>query len=268
MRRICGAAAVCMTVILASPAPAGPTVADFLVFVSVGAGVEQVIPNGGTVTVTGLEFKVGLTLDNDGGEEATARARFTLPTGLRFGRDAPDPTERCVLADLTAECDSGLTVGTDPSRRTNVWVWDAVAERAGSYMVRAEVVQTSVADPDLTSNSASATIVVRDAPSEGVEGAAITVSRARVTPAKPKAGARVSATVRVRAGGTAVRPTAIVCTGTAGSTKVKGIPKAALGSASCAYRPPLSAEGKTLRGAVAFSARGTRFTKRFTARLG
>jgi hypothetical protein len=44
--------------------------------------------------------------------------------------------------------------------------------------------------------------------------------------------------------------------------------KAAAGSASCRYCTSKSAKGKTLRGKVAFSARGTKFTKPFAAKLG
>ena len=95
-----------------------------------------------------------------------------------------------------------------------------------------------------------------------------TASAVKLSPAKPKAGSLVSATVRVTAGGTPIRPTGVSCTGTLAGAKVKGTAKAASGIASCRYRTPKSAKGKTLRGKVAFSARGTKFTKPFAAKLG
>lgn len=74
--------------------------------------------------------------------------------------------------------------------------------------------------------------------------------------------------MRVTDGGAPVRPTAIACTGTIGSAKIKGTGKAASGTASCVYRTPKAAKGKTLKGTVSFTARGRKFTKRFSARLG
>jgi hypothetical protein len=74
--------------------------------------------------------------------------------------------------------------------------------------------------------------------------------------------------VPVSAGGSPIRPAAVACAGSIGGTKLKGSPKAASGTASCTFRPPRAAKGKTLRGSVSFTARGTRFTKRFSAKLG
>lgn len=90
---------------------------------------------------------------------------------------------------------------------------------------------------------------------------------AKVAPAKPKAGAAVTATVRVTAGGAPVRPTKVTCAGSIGKAKVKGKPRAAAGSAKCVYKTPRAAKGKTLRGSVSFTARGKRFTKRFSVKL-
>ncbi len=263
-----------VAVVSAPAATSAPFVADFQVYVTAGVTSPQVIQTGGTATVTGLAFQVGLTVDNDGGEEASARARFTLPEGLRYGRDAPDATEGCTLTDRVAECLTGVTIGTDPSRRTAVWTWDAIADRAGSYVLNAAIVQSSVADPSPANNATSATVVVRDAPAPGGGGtegggtATVSAGAARVTPAKPRAGGLVAATVRVTAGGTAVRPGAVACSATAGGTKLTGTPRAARGSATCSFRTPRAAKGKALRGTVSFSARGTRFSKRFAVTLG
>jgi hypothetical protein len=97
---------------------------------------------------------------------------------------------------------------------------------------------------------------------------AATAGAVKLIPAKPKAGSLVSASVRVTAGGAPVRPTGIACAGTIGTAKLKGTGKATSGSATCSYRPPKSAKGKTLRGTVSFRARGTKFTRKFSARLG
>ena len=247
-----------------APAAAAPATADFQVFVTAGTTVEQVVPNGGATAVNSLGFKAGAIVDNNGGDEATARLRFTLPDGLRFGRDAPDPTESCIGTASTAECQTPLTIGTDPSRRSTGWAWDIVADRAGRYVLQAEITQTSGPDPDLSSNTASATVVV----TEQTSPATVTASTVKLTPAKPKAGLLVSATVRVTADGTPLRPIGIACAGTIGSAKLKGAGKAGSGTATCAYRTPRSAKGKRLRGTLTFSASGTRVLRRFSAKLG
>ena len=134
-------------------------------------------------------------------------------------------------------------------------------------MVRAEITQASTPDPNLANNSASVTVVVAPAPPSGGGTVKVAAGAARLSPAKPKAGGTVKATVRVTANGAPVRPSGLACKGTIGSAKAKATKKAAVGSATCSYRTPKSAKGKTLRGSVSFTARGKKFTKRFSAKL-
>ena len=267
MRRVSGPAAIlCAAIVLVAPASARPSAADFQLFVTAGsARPAPVIPNNGTANIAGLAFRAGAIVDNNGGEEATASIRFVLAEGLRFGSDLPDSSESCTTDGRTAQCQTPLLIGTEPTRRTGGWDWDVIADGPGSYVLRAEITQTSVVDPDITSNTASATVVVSvpTAPNP----AAVSASSVKLAPAKPKAGATVSASVRLTAGGAAVRPSRVTCTGSIASLKIKGTARAAAGSATCRYLPPRSAKGKTLRGTVAFTARGERFTKRFSAKL-
>jgi hypothetical protein len=231
------------------------------------------IPNNGTANIVGLAFRAGAVVDNNGGEGATASIRFVLADGLRFGSDLPDSSESCTTDGRTAQCQTPLLIGTEPSRRTAGWDWDVIAEGPGSYVLRVEITQTSVVDPDITSNTASATVVVsvppapNPAPNPAPSPAAVSTSSVKLAPAKPKAGATVSASVRLTAGGAAVRPSRVTCTGSIARQKVKGTARAGAGSATCRYLPPRSAKGKTLRGTVAFTARGERFTRRFSAKL-
>jgi hypothetical protein len=103
-------------------------------------------------------------------------------------------------------------------------------------------------------------------------GAVLGVLFVQDAPATPSAipipaGSIVTASVRIVLGGAPVRPTRVTCTGAIGTVRVRGIPKATRGKASCTYRTPLAAKGKTLRGAVAFTARGDRYVRRFATRL-
>ena len=81
------------------------------------------------------------------------------------------------------------------------------------------------------------------------------------------AGSIVTASVRIVLGGRPVRPTRVTCAGRLGRATLRGVPKATRGKASCTYRTPIAAGGRTLRGAVAFTARGTRYVRRFAVRL-
>jgi hypothetical protein len=88
--------------------------------------------------------------------------------------------------------------------------------------------------------------------------------------AQPKpiyAGSIVTASVRIVLGGTLVRPMRVTCPGTIGGARVRGVPNATRGKASCTYRTTIAAKGLTLRGAVSFTARGERYVRRFAAKL-
>ena len=143
MRHVLGwiAAIAAVLVLGGAPAAAGPAAADFQVFVNAGSTRQaQTIANGGTANITSLAFYAGMTIDhNGGGEEATARVRFILPDGLHWGPDVPDATETCTGTPTTAECADAATPEQQPRRGgRSVWVWDIVADRPGSYTLRAE----------------------------------------------------------------------------------------------------------------------------------
>lgn len=254
-------------------AGAAPAAADLQLDIGASTNVTQsppVTPNGGSVTVTSVDFRVDVNIALVSLSPGRATVRLTLDDRLRWGNDAPDPTESCTSTPTTAVCQ---TPELRPVAGQSIfgWNWPVTAPGPGSYSYRAEIAQASDTDPELGNNASAITIVVSPAPPPPAPPptpAEPAAGPARVTPASPKAGSAVSASVRVTAGGAAIRPTAVACAGAIGTTRLRGTPRAASGSATCMYRPPRSAKGKTLRGSVSFTARGERFTKRFSARLG
>ena len=198
-----------------------------------------------------------------GGVIQTVALRIALPEGLRWGRDAPDPTEGCTVS-TSVVCTEKLTAN-DVGTVGGEWIWDIVAERPGFYEITASV-EAEQPDPDLSNNSFTSKLEVVQPPTG--EGGSVAASTVRLTPVKPKAGSAVTATVRVAAAGTPVRPVRITCSGSVGGATLKGTPRAGSGSATCLYRPPKTAKGKTLRGTISFTAREKRFTKRFSTKLG
>jgi hypothetical protein len=234
---------------------------NVIVFIAVGADVRApVIPRGGTATVGSLSFKAGASVETIGPDSAdNVSIRFELPAGLRWGTDLPDATENCTSTASTAECRPGFILDPqNPGMRAAGWIWDVIAEAPGSYQLKADVISSSAPDPDPSDNTAIVTVVVSRTVAAGA---------ARISPAKPKAGAAVSARVVVRAGGEPITPTRVACAGTAGNKKVVGSARASSGSATCTYLTPRAARGKTLRGAVAFTAGDTRLTRRFAVKL-
>ena len=192
--------------------------------------------------------------------------RFELSEGLRWGTDEPDPTEQCTSTPSTGVCQT-LPLAPIGGQSGFGWSWQIVAERTGSYVLRAEIIEASDSDPVAANNTSVVTVVVSETTPPPTPGS-VRAGAAKLTPAKPKAGSTVVASVRMTAGSSPVRPGAVRCTGTAGAAKLKGTGRAGNGSATCTYRTPRSAKGKMLRGAVSFTAVDARFTRRFSAKLG
>jgi hypothetical protein len=273
MRLLCRsaviAAAAGVLLVAASSATGAKSAADLGIFISVGSSVGANLPthsNGATATVASRNFAAGVRIRNAGPESASLRFRFELGAGLRWGSDAPDPTEDCTATESSGECAPPTPFEQTPSVHPLGFAWDVVAAQPGSYTLRAEIVSASTSDPDASNNTATVTVVVAE-PTGGTGGAAVSASRVSLSPTKPKAGSTVTASVRVLAGGVPVRPTRVRCAGTAGGVRLVGTPRAAAGRASCVFRPPRSAKGKALRGTIAFRAGTTNVTRRFSIKL-
>lgn len=256
-----GAAVAAAALLVSSIAGAAPAGADLLLVLRIGRSNStegERVDNGGTARVSSLAFKVGFTVDNLGPDPTTVRVRFELPTGLRW---TPSPTfEGCTLTGSVADCRSPRPLAPDDATRRSIrGVWNVEAERPGSYVLKGEIAESSASDPDPSNNRPSSVTAV--------VAAEVTASAAKLRPAAARAGAPVSATVRVSAGGVPVRPTGLTCAGSVGRAKLAGVPRVATGSATCVYRPPRSARGKLFRATIAFTAAGAKIIRRVEARL-
>ena len=60
----------------------------------------------------------------------------------------------------------------------------------------------------------------------------------------------------------------VTCATSIGRVKLKGAGKTASGVASCLFKTPKGAKGRTLHGSISFIAGGTSFTKPFAAKFG
>jgi Domain of unknown function DUF11 len=253
-------------------ASAAPTAASLQIAILVGPGPVSTqppsYPNGGSVTVSALNFVAGFQVRNMGPDPATVKVQIELPAGLHWGSDAPDPSEACTVGE-TSVCT--LVLGTQGNFAFSAWGWDVVADTTGSYTLKVQVIESSTPDPDTSDNASAVTVVVTQ-PAEPEPSpeppAAVTASAVKVSPAKPKAGSAVVASVRVSRGESPLRPRGIACAATIGKTKIKGGAKSSSGVASCLFKTPKAGKGKRMLGSVSFSAGGQSFTKRFSVKLG
>ncbi len=256
----------------AASASAAPTAANLQIAILVGPPPVSTqppsYPNGGSATVGGLNFVAGFLVRNMGPDSATVKVRIELPAGLHWGNDAPDPSEACTVGE-TSVCT--LVLGTQGNFAFSAWGWDVVADATGSYTLKVQVIESSTSDPDTSDNASSVTVVVTQ-PAEPEPSperpAAVAASAVKVSPAKPKAGSTVVASVRVTGGGLPVRPRGVACAATIGKTKIQGGAKSSSGVASCLFKTPKTGKGKRMLGSISFKAGGQSFTKRFSARLG
>src|SRR6185503_6594437 len=83
----------------------------------------------------------------------------------------------------------------------------------------------------------------------GDTSAAAKASAVKLSPAKPRAGSSVVASVRVTKGGSPLRPTGIACAASIGKVKVKGASRSASGLALCLFKTPKSVSSRRRRAA-------------------
>lgn len=246
---------------LAPGAAAKPTDADVGIFIGLwqGQGFSQ------ETKTNGLNFQIGFGIESSAAAVQTVTVRVGLPAGLAWGNDAPDPTEGCT-GTAPAVCTHELQIVAGTVSFT--YFWDVVAAQPGFYDLTASV-EAAEPDPNPVNNTATfrVEVAVPTAPPPGPSGPTVSASRVRLTPAKPRAGSSFTATVRVSSDGSPVRPSRLTCTATVGGKKLRGTPRPRLGVAACAYAPARAAKGQTIRGSVSFVAKGTRVTRRFSARL-
>jgi hypothetical protein len=256
-----GLAALLVVAVVAAPAAAAPAADDVLVVIQLWKS-GRAVPEGRAAP----PFKLGFAIDAAGGVIQRVTMSVSLPAGLSWGADGPDPAEGC-QGTAPAVCTQDLTVG-GAGTVGGGWLWDVVADRPGQYEVTASVTPTEP-DPNPSNNSHTLRFEVVAPPTIAPPAITRTVAGAvKLSPPRPRAGSVVTATVRVSRDGAPVRSTRVSCTGAIGAGKVKGTARAASGTASCSYRTARSAKGRTLRGSVAFTAGGQRFSTRFSAKLG
>jgi hypothetical protein len=252
--------------LVTSSASATPAAND--VGIQTGFGALGEIDVGKTTTpFTSFSFSVIVSGDSP----APVTVHLTIPQGLAMGAPVSGSAGSCT-GTTELVCTGNITQDFNTSA---LWAWNVVASGPGSYSIGASV-SSADADPNPSNNSVTFAFQVT-APSGGGGGgggaggggggAAVTVSGVKVSPASPRAGSPVTATVRVKRGGSAARPSRVGCAAKVGTAKAAGKGKTALGSAACTFKTRAAAKGKTLRGTMTVVVGGKSIRRTFSARF-
>ena len=208
----------------------------------------------GPAAVAGISFPVDVGIGNAGPDSVSAHLFLELPSGL--AATSPNPIG-CPVGQGTLDCGrQDLAAGEDSDQFSRLR-----ADRPGSYTVVVRATELTATDPNPANNTASLIIAVQ-APRPTAKGFAI-------SPAKPRAGAplKVSYAITEQATGQALVPSAVRCSATLGAAKVGGRGSVRGARATCTFRPPSSARGKTMRGRVTATVAGTKLVKAFAVKL-
>ena len=231
--------------------------------IQVGIGSLGVIEN--DKTTVPRDFSLSVVVAGDAPAPVTVDIKSS--PALQLGTPAPGSAGTC---SGTSELICNGALDQTAGGTYALWSWRVISAEPGAYVITASATSPE-ADPD------HRITVERFLPGcaadsgggggGGGGGSSVTASRAKLSPARPKAGRSVVATVRVTKDGSAVRPSRVTCAAKAGTTTLKGKAKAASGSASCTFKTPASAKGKSLHGTVTVSALGKTIRRTFSAGL-
>ena len=234
---------------------AGASVAGEI-FVSMVSRLPFLALPGTPPAVAGVSFSINVGIGNEGPDKASVRLLIELPEGLtattgnQLGCPAGTGTLDCGVTEIP--------VGEQFDDESRL-----VATRSGSYMLVAKLTDLTAADASPGDNTASTTVVV------GAATASPTVTRFAISPTKPRAGARFTASFAVvdKVAGAALVSTAVRCAAVVAGAKVPARRSVTRGKATCTFLPPRTAKGEMLRGSIAATAAGKRLRKGFAIRL-
>ncbi|HEX4747320.1 MAG TPA: hypothetical protein VFU99_10610 [Gaiellaceae bacterium] len=249
--------------VLGTTASARSTADDLsaLVFLSQGANVTE---------VRGSTFGIVIEVEGSTGVPRAVTIRTALPGGLTFAT-APTAEDACTgtLTDreLTLVCTKSMVLDGAGTARAS-WRWSLRASSPGAYTISATA-SSAEADPNPQNDTGTLRFqVVPDVTTPpGGTDVALQAGAVRLTPAKPRAGSTVRASVRVTAGGDPIRPSRVVCAARVAGAKAPGTARADAGAAVCSFKTSARSRGKLLRGSIRITARGTTLVRRFSARL-
>ncbi len=131
-------------------------------------------------TTTALANDVQFDIFTDGPAQ-TVTMTYSLPAGLVFGDDVPDPTENCTNG-ATVTCTIALTPNNN---LTAGWSWPVIAAGPGTYAITATV-EGERPDPNTANNSYPFTFEVKSAIGGG--SASVVVSSAKATAVQAEGG--------------------------------------------------------------------------------
>lgn len=269
VRRFCALLCCGVLLQLAAAGSTSAALADADLSITVGFGNLGEIESARTTT-TSRTFAISVIVEASSFTPEPVRLQIQLPEGLHWGSNAPDASEGCT-GTAQVVCIGTTTTGSGNGGNFAFWSWQVVADRTGHFEIDASIAGMGP-DPDNSNNSRTFSFDVLTpggggGGGGGGSGSVVKASGVKFSPARPKAGSTVVASVRVTKGASPARPTGTRCAASIGNVKLKGVARSRSGLAACSFKTPRSAKGKLLRGSVAFHVGDSSFSKRYTTRL-
>lgn len=209
-------------------------------------------------TTSSLANDIQFDIFTDGPAQ-TVTMRYSLPAGLTFGDDVPDPTENCTNGAPVV-----CTIDLTPNNSLQAsWSWPVIAAAPGTYSITTTVEGTRI---DSVPGNNSVTFAYEIKPADA-GAASVAVSAPKAAPVKPKAGEVVTFTSTVRVDGLPAQPSTVTCAAKLGGKTKAATPRSTTGTASCRCTTKKADKGKTLSGSMRVTAGGRTIAKRFVAMI-
>ena len=227
----------------------------------------------------GAEFGSGPEIGGSITVPGVVKVRYALPPGLRWGTEPPVPrtpyrqvwppwgwslapdSQSCEVVDTrVAVCETTAAAGVDG---VFGWLFDVVAERGGSFRLRAEIVDPPASGDATPGNNAGwiDVVVTKGGTSGPVKVSAVKLSR-------PRPSYVVAQVAVTTPAGLPVVPKGLTCTAAfVGDPTYRGrpLPSVRPGLAKClVIFNNRRYKGKTLRGTLRFTANGKPITRVFS----
>lgn len=199
----------------------------------------------------GQPFQLTIEITNSGPDPSHFRVQIHVPAGVHYVSG-----QGCTGTGADLTCDDG----TAPSGFDGSGGITFATDKPGDYTFGAQLAELTATDPNPANNQASVSITV------GAGEQALTAGKVNVAPAKPRAGVKFVASVRVtdKNSGTGVAPTGARCTASPGRARARVAGERAV----CTVTTPRAARGRVVRGTLTAIIGDRRLSKRFSVRLG
>jgi hypothetical protein len=225
-----------------------------------GVDARATLEPAGAAPVAGQQFRVVASIEALPPPPASSppfdfTTTFTLAAGLQLVKVSQTyNAARCTTSGSSTTC-SGRVIGGD--KYAESYQLDLKAARPGPYEIKSVIRVDGQTDTNPGNNSAELSVMVGEA--------AVAVSSFRLSPAPPRAGRALQATLLLARAGAPTRPDRVTCRATVGGRALIGRAVRLANGARCLWTLPATAKSKRVAGSISATAGGRTLNRSFTA---